>query len=46
MKMTAPPGRLGKQLFGEDQPWEGANRNTYPTVAYDPLVVPLLPLFF
>jgi hypothetical protein len=23
-------------LFAEDQPWEGANRNTYPTAAYDP----------
>lgn len=27
----------GKQLFAEDQPWEGANRNTYPTAAFDPL---------
>ena len=23
-------------LFVEDRPWEGANRNTYPTATFDP----------
>ena len=23
-------------LFVEDKPWEGANRNTYPTATFDP----------